>query len=150
MIYLDTSALAKLVVAERESAELIHWLNDVTDDEFAEVARPGVHRPRTHCCTAEIGRIELMRTAQRLEPGPNSSTAEAARRILGKVDTLLMTREIVEMAQTLPPADLRTLDAIHLATILVNKPSVTMVCAYDRRLIAACEHHNLDVIAPGV
>ena len=60
-----------------------------------------------------------------------------------------MTPEIADLATTIPPTELRTLDAIHLATALANKSTVTTVCAYDQRLIAACQQHNLPVIAPG-
>lgn len=162
MIYLGTSAMLKRVVRDNDSYELIEWLNDVTDDGRPARATRGVRASRVDCCTAQIGRIELMRAAVRIDDAALSTTRTvdevppvegdavmAARRILDKVDTLLMTPEIAALAQTIPPSELRTLDAIHLATVLVNKSSVTIVCAYDRRFIAACDEHDLDVIAPG-
>ncbi len=134
MIYLDTSAMVKLVVREEESGHLIEWLNN--DGDVRD------------CCTAQIGRIELMRAALRV--GANAQLAiAAARHLLDRVDTLLMAPAIAAMAETIGPAELRTLDALHLATILVNRSSVTAVCAYDRRLIAACEQHALTVVTPG-
>ncbi len=163
MIYLDTSAMVKLVIREQESDQLIEWLNDVTDDDdYTQPLTRGTRPTRIDCCTAQIGHVELMRAALRLgdnaqplarglgeaEP-PDGDPAAAARRLLDKIDTLLMTPEIADLAKTIPPAELRTLDAIHLATVLANKSSVTTVCAYDRRLIAACERHDLAVIAPG-
>ncbi|WP_099020892.1 type II toxin-antitoxin system VapC family toxin [Mycolicibacterium palauense] len=162
MIYLDTSAMVKLVVRENESEALIDWINDLTDSEFVESAQRGVRPARTDCCTAEIGRIELLRaalrvgnTAQPIARGTQeAATAEpdaavAARRVLERVDVLLMTPEISTLAETVAPADLRTLDAVHLATVLANQSIVSTVCAYDHRLIEACAHHGIEVASPG-
>lgn len=162
MIYLDTSAMVKLVIREQESDHLIEWLNDVTDNDYLQALTRGARPTRVDCCTAQIGHVELMRAALRigdaaLPPArgidevqpPEGDAVIAARRLLDKIDTLLMTTEIAQLATTIPPAELRTLDAIHLATVLANKSSVTTVCAYDRRLIAACEQHDLTVVAPG-
>jgi predicted nucleic acid-binding protein len=162
MIYLDTSAMVKLVVREHESDTLIEWINHLTDTEFVESAQRATHPTRTDCCTAEIGRIELLRAALRMsnaaEPLSHSAgevapadqdAIAAARRVLEKVDVLLMTPEISALAETVTPADLRTLDAVHLATVLANQSVVSTVCAYDHRLIQACNHHGLQVVSPG-
>lgn len=159
MIYLDTSAMVKLVVREAESDQLIEWLNDVANDDFAQTLSRGACPTRIDCCTAQVGRVELIRAALRLgdnaQPAgrglgkpPARDAVIAARRLLDKIDTLLMTPEIAELAETITPAELRTPDALHLATVLANQSSVTTVCAYDRRLIAACEQHDLTVISP--
>lgn len=162
MIYLDTSAMVKLVVREHESDALIEWINNLTDTEFVESAQRGTRPTRTDCCTAEIGRIELLRAALRVgnaaqpiargigEVTPAEGDAiVAARRVLDRVDVLLMTPQISELAETVAPADLRTLDAVHLATVLANQSVVSTVCAYDHRLIQACTHHGLPVVSPG-
>lgn len=152
MIYLDTSAMVKLVIREQESAELIEWLNSATGDAYAHALGAAV---RSDCCTAQLGHIELMRAALRIadvaepEPPGHDDVVAAARRLLDKIDTLQMSPDILELAKTIPPTEMRTLDAIHLATILENRSSVTSVCAYDRRLISACEQHNLEVFSPG-
>lgn len=162
MIYLDTSAMVKLVVRERESEALIERLNAMTDNGFTPAAIQRAASPaRIDCCTAQIGRIELMRAALRFDRGAqpaartprnvhSGETTLAARRILETFDILISTREIAELAETVNPPDLRTLDALHLATILSHKPALSAVCAYDHRLIAACEHHSIAVIKPGV
>lgn len=161
MIYLDTSAMVKLVVREHESEALIDWINDLTDSEFVESVQQGARPTRTDCCTAEIGRIELLRAALRVGDAAQpiggigeAATAEpdavvAARRILERVDVLLMTPQISALAETVAPADLRTLDAVHLATVLANQSVVSTVCAYDHRLIEACTHHGIEVVSPG-
>lgn len=162
MIYLDTSAMVKLVVREAESDQLIEWLNDLTDEDFMQTHSRGTRPTRVDCCTAQVGRIELMRAALRfgegaqpiagglggLKPAAGGDAVVSARRLLDKVDTLLMTPEIAQLAEAIVPAELRTLDALHLATVLANQSSVTTVCAYDRRLIAACEEHNIAVESP--
>lgn len=147
MIYLDTSALVKLVVREEESQALIDWINDVTDDASIEALTGSARPTRGDCCTSQIGVIELLRAALRL--GDEGDAVTAARRLLAKLDILLMTPQISELAQTVPSTDLRTLDALHLSTVLANQPIVTTVCAYDHRLIAACHEHGLAVVSPG-
>lgn len=129
MIYLDTSAMVKLVVAEPESAALIDWLNEHHDVPLA---------------TSVIGRIELLRTAMRA----GSPATAAARQLLDSFDGLILTDEIVEQAAGLTPAELRTLDAIHLATAIVYRDSLTALCAYDRRLLEAARAHNVPVVSP--
>lgn len=162
MIYLDTSAMVKLVVREGESEALIDWINDLTDSEFVGSVQRGVRPTRSDCCTAEIGRIELLRAALRVgdtaQPvargigevaSAEPDAVEAARRILERMDVLLMTPEISTLAATVAPAELRTLDVVHLATVLVNQSIVSAVCAYDHRLIEACTHHGIAVVSPG-
>ncbi|MEJ7795460.1 MAG: type II toxin-antitoxin system VapC family toxin [Nocardioides sp.] len=61
MIYLDTSALAKLIVVEDESAALAGWLDERPDELLA---------------TSVLGRVELLRAARRRGP-------EAVARALG-------------------------------------------------------------------
>ena len=68
MIYLDTSAMVKLVAAEPESAELIEWLNGRPDEALA---------------TSAIGHIELLRAARRI----GQAAVLAAQRIANGIDT---------------------------------------------------------------
>ncbi len=130
MIYLDTSAMVKLVVAEPESQALIDWLN-------ARSQHPLV--------TSVIGRIELIRAASRL----GLAALAAAERLATTVDVLLLSDVIASLAATLPPAELRTLDAVHLATASLHRATLTAVCVYDRRLVAAARGQQLPVVSPG-
>lgn len=131
MIYIDTSALVKLVVAEPESDELIDWLNSRSDIPLV---------------TSVIGRVELIRAAGRL----SVAALAAAQRLATTVDILLLSDAIAHLAATLPPSELRTLDAIHLATAHLHRDILTAVCAYDRRLVAAARSQRLPVVTPGV
>jgi predicted nucleic acid-binding protein len=129
MIYLDTSATVKLVAAEEESAALISWLNAHPDENLV---------------TNAVGHIELIRTAART--GPNA--VALAQNVSSTIDTLVLTDTIASAAATIPPAELRTLDAIHLATANLHRRSLTAFCAYDRRLLAAAESLGLPTVCP--
>jgi predicted nucleic acid-binding protein len=130
VIYLDTSAMVKLIAAEPESAELIEWLNSRAEEALA---------------TSSIGHIELVRAARRI----GSTAVLAAQRIANSVDTLLLTESIAAMARTIGSAELWTLHAIHLATASVHRDRISTFCAYDVRLLAAAEAEELPVTAPG-
>jgi predicted nucleic acid-binding protein len=130
MIYLDTSATVKLVAAEEESAALINWLNDHPDENLA---------------TNAIGHIELIRAAARTRP----DAVALARNVASTIDTLVLTDTIASVAATISPAELRTLDAIHLATAHNHRQSLTALCAYDRRLLEAAESQGLPTASPG-
>lgn len=129
MIYLDTSASVKLVAAEEESAALIDWLNAHPDENLA---------------TNAIGHIELIRAAART--GPNA--VALARNVASTIDTVVLTDTIASAAATIPPAELRTLDAIHLATAYIHRKTITAFCAYDRRLLEAAESQGLPTVSP--
>ena len=129
MIYLDTSATVKLVTAEEESAALINWLN--------------VH-PDEHLVTSVIGHIELIRAATRA----GAAATAAARKVASTIDTLVLTDTIAAIAATIPPAELRTLDAIHLATAHAHRQSITAFCVYDRRLLEAAKSQDLPTVSP--
>lgn len=129
MIYLDTSATVKLVAGEDESTALITWLNGHLDDNLA---------------TSAIGHIELIRAAARIGP----DAVARARTVASTIDTLVLTDTIAATAATLLPPELRTLDAIHLATAQFHRDSVSAFCAYDRRLLDAAESIGLPAISP--
>lgn len=130
MIYLDTSALVKLVVAEDESNALLDWLNARRDTALA---------------TSIVGRIELVRVASRANP----PAVAAAHRLLSTIDTLILSDEIANLAATIAGPDLRTLDAIHLATAQMYRAGLDVFCAYDRRLLTAAKREGLPIASPG-
>ena len=130
MIYLDTSAMVKLVAAEPESAELMEWLNGRAEEALV---------------TSAIGHIELIRAVRRV----GHTAMLAAQRISNSIDTLLLTDTIAAMACTIGSSELRTLDAIHLATAAVHRDRISAFCVYDGRLLVAAEAEELPVAAPG-
>jgi hypothetical protein len=119
----------KLATAEPESPALINWLNDHPDE---------------HLATSAIAHIELIRAATRA----GAAATAAARNIASTIDTLVLTDTIAAIASTIPPAELRTLDAIHLATAHAHRHSLTAFCVYDRRLLEAAESQDLPTVSP--
>jgi predicted nucleic acid-binding protein len=129
MIYVDTSALVKLIFEEPESAALAEWLT----------LRAEVPKFSSHLST-----VELLRTCRRVDEG----AVEGANLLLGGIDLLPIDRAIVEHAASIGPTELRSLDAIHLASALSVGASLTAVVVYDARLGAAAANAGLTVVSP--
>jgi predicted nucleic acid-binding protein len=129
VIYFDTSALVKLVFDETESAALAEWLTVRADV------------PKV---SSDLSTIELLRTCRRVD----EDAVEGANLLLGGIDLLPMDRAIVEKAATLVPTELRSLDAIHLASALSVKANLTALVAYDVRLCTAAAQAGIEVVSP--
>jgi predicted nucleic acid-binding protein len=129
VIYFDTSALVKLVFDETESAALAEWLTLRADI------------PKV---SSDLSTIELLRTCRRVDEG----AVEGAVLLLGGIDLLPIDRAIVEKAATLIPTELRSLDAIHLASALSVKTNLTALVAYDVRLCSAAAEAGIEVVSP--
>ncbi len=129
-LYLDTSALVKLVVAESESPALLSFLRESVDDDLF---------------TADLARTELIRA---VTPAGPRAVAEA-RNLLRGVDTVTLTRQLLDDAGSLEPQHLRSLDAIHLAAARRAGDALRAVVTYDARMISAAETLGIVVEAPG-
>ena len=129
MIYIDTSALVKLLFDEPESTALTDWLTSMA-------AVPKV--------TSDLSTIELLRICQRID----ESLVDDARRLLNGVDLVPIDHVIVEHAAILAPRELRSLDAIHLASALSLIEGLTHFVAYDVRLCSAATKARLPVLSP--
>jgi predicted nucleic acid-binding protein len=129
MIYLDASAIYKLIVEESESRSLREFLAERSGKVSSALARVEVERA-------------LLRT-QSLERRRHLSAA-----ILGQVNLLAISGAILSQAGMVGAPDLRSLDAIHLATAL-SVPDLQGMVVYDRRLARAAEAAGLRVWAPG-
>jgi predicted nucleic acid-binding protein len=131
VLYLDTSALVKLVVEEPESADLAAWLDE---------------RPDEVLCTSVIGRVELLRVARRRGP----ETTPAASQLLAEIALVPVDHLVLDLATALEPAALRTLDALHLASASSLGDAVTAVVAYDERLLRAADLIGINTASPGL
>lgn len=129
MIYIDTSALVKLLFEEPESSALSNWLT--RKNEIPKVS-------------SDLSTVELLRTCQRI----NESLVDDARRLLNGVDLVPVDHVIVEQAASLSPRELRSLDAIHLASALSLNGDLTDFVAYDLRLCSAATMAGLPVVSP--
>lgn len=130
MIYLDSSALIKLVQEEAESAALEAWLGD---------------RPGTPIVSSELTKIELIRACRRANPG----ALPAARALLTELDLIPLSGEVIDQATEVGGDHLRSLDAIHLASALALRADITTLVAYDHRLLDAAEAAGLTCAQPG-
>ena len=129
LLYLDASALVKLVLPEAESAALLATVRREVD-----------------LVTSVVGRIETFRAVLRA-----SGSAELVPRIEETFETVTViqvTPPIRRWAEAQPPYHLRTLDAIHLGTALSLGESLEAFVVYDARLADAARYEGLAVLAP--
>ncbi len=130
MLYLDTSALAKLVTMEAETERLHTYL----------AARPSAIR-----FASAIVHTELLRAAHLL----GDEAVATAREILARLDLVDVSRELLERAGTLAAGQrLRTLDAIHVATASVAGDRLEALVTYDMRMAQAAAAIGLPVERP--
>jgi predicted nucleic acid-binding protein len=128
LVYLDSSAFVKLVIAEPETAALVAALTTT---------------PRL--VASEILEVEALRAARRAN---GEDGAAAARAQLAGVRLLPLTDDIRARAGDLEPATLRSLDAIHIATALDLGERLACVYAYDRHMAGAASDAGLQVYGP--
>jgi len=128
VIYLESSALIKLVVNEPESVALGAFL-----------------AARTLLVSSALARVEVIRNVLR----HGDVATQRARRVLAAVRLLSIDERLLEQAATLDPHALRTLDAIHLATAQTVLTSQGDLVTYDHRMRAAAERLRFKVVAPG-
>jgi len=129
LLYLDSSALVKLVAREAETSALLSLLE----------ARPEV-------ASSALAQVEVLRAVRRA--GGRKRDLDRAREVLSRVVLIAVDDSILEAAATLDPAALRSLDAIHLATALELRPESQAIVSYDDRLNAAAEAIGIPVLAP--
>lgn len=128
LFYLDTSALAKLVVSESETSALRRW---IAAEQPAAIA-------------SDLVRTELLRTVRRVAPDRMVET----RRVLESVTLLRATPAIFDRAGRMDPPGLRSPDAIHLATALELGEELRAVITYDHRLAEAAEANGVPTLGP--
>lgn len=131
MLYLDTAALVKLVRREPESEALADWLDE-------RVATPWV--------SSVLVEIELPRALRRTEPSLLGEVpAVLARLARYEIDDLVRTT-----AAAYPDPDLRSLDAIHLATAsAIFGSKLDAFVTYDHRLLKTARSIGLAIASPG-
>jgi len=128
MHYADTSALVKLAVAEAESAALVEW----------------IAREQATFASSDLARTELIRAVRRSAP----AALAQAREVLARVLLVRASARIFDEAGRLDPLEVRSLDAVHLATALALGDDLESVVTYDERMAAAATALGLRVVAP--
>jgi predicted nucleic acid-binding protein len=128
-LYLDSSALVKLVVKEAESDPLRRFLNDHHADRLV---------------TSALARTEVVRAVR---PG-GADVVQRARLQLSRLDQIALTADLLDRAATLHPDTLRTLDAVHLSAAMLVGSDLRAIVTYDHRMADASRALGLNVEAP--
>ena len=127
-VYLDTSAIVKLVLAESGTAELIDYLG----------SRPT--RVTSAISPVEVGRAVLRRFGGQVA---------IANSVFEDIVMMDLTTAITSRAASIEPAALRAMDAIHLVSAMELGGELAALITYDRRLADAARQANLPVASPG-
>lgn len=125
--YLDSSAIVKLAVEEPESRALRDYL-----------------RRRRPLISSALARTEVLRA---LLPGGERAVARG-RDVLAGLELIRIGSRVLEAAGTLTPEDLRSLDAIHLATAQALGSDLARVVTYDERMREAAERLGMRTFRP--
>ena len=129
LVYLDSSALVKLIVREPESAALARFLQGHSERVASALSLTEVPRA--------LGRA-----------GFGAAERRRAREILTRVALVDVDRRTLAAAAALDPPTLRTLEAIHLATALALREDLAALVTYDRWLAAAAKRADIEALAP--
>jgi uncharacterized protein len=134
ILYVDTSALLKLLVREAESAvieqELVLWPN---------------------LATSIVTEVELPRAVARAREDRPDAVIDGSLILQGVVASaaiIELNEEIVAAARSVGPVHVGALDAIHIASALSLDKDLAGVATYDGRMADALTRVGVNVIAP--
>ena len=130
LLYLDSSALVKLVLPEKESEALLESLS-----------------PWPVRVTSELARVEVVRAARRATSQP--AAEKRAEEVMAGLYLLKIDSDILTGAARLEPGSVRSLDAIHLSSALSLGADLGAIVIYDGNMATAAAGHGLKVMAPG-
>jgi uncharacterized protein len=127
-VYLDSSALVKLVVPEPETDALVAYLSD---------------RPQRFSCA--LVRVEVLRAVWR----HGTPATRRARQLVDRLALLRLDDVLLDAAADLGGGGiLRSLDAIHLAAARTLGPEPAELVTYDLRMADAARGLGLVATAP--
>jgi predicted nucleic acid-binding protein len=132
VIYLDSSAVVKMIRPEVESAVLVAWLNARNE--------PAV--------TSVLAEVEVPRALRRSSP----AHLAAMPAVLARISRVEMDAAVRATAGGYVTEALRSLGAVHLATaevLVASGKRVSVFVTYDRRQGAAVLAAGIPVEAPG-
>jgi len=127
LTYIDSSAIVKLAVAEPESAALRRYLSRRRPLVSSALARTEVARALMPSGAEAVARGEL---------------------VLRRIDLVRVNDRVLGDAGRMTPPELRSLDAIHLASAQQLGPAVRAIVTYDDRMADAAKACGLTVSSP--
>lgn len=143
MIYLDSSALVKLVLEEEHSDALQRWLDERPDEQHV---------------TSALARAELLRAVRRNNDSEAGGPSDAdgleaelseAAEVLGSVMQLAVDDAVLDRAAGFTAPQLPSAAAIHLSSAAEFDASGVVLVTYDQALVAAAREAELAVVTPG-
>jgi predicted nucleic acid-binding protein len=126
-VYVDTSALARMLLDEPDSAAIERSLSGYEQ------------RVASRLLQVELRRVGL-----------RTNLLDGVGELLAEVALIPFDEEIVTAAETVPPATVGTLDAIHLATAvhLAKAGEIDALMTFDKRLAHGAREHGITVLSP--
>ena len=125
--YLDSSAIVKLAVQEPESSAL---------RKYVSRRRPLV--------SSTLARTEVARALMSV----GLRAVQRGHDVLSRLELARVNDRILVAAGRITPADIRSLDAIHLATAQQLGSDLARVVTYDEKMAAAARGLGFAVSAP--
>ena len=126
--YADSSAILKLLIVEKESADLTDFIDFTIKSSV-------------------LTRVEVIRVLYKIAP----EKIDRAQIILAGIDLTPVNPAILSMAENFAPAiTLKSLDALHVATAIFLDKSVEGVITYDKAMIKNAKELGIKVISPGM
>jgi predicted nucleic acid-binding protein len=123
LVYLDSSALLKLLIEEEESAQLTGVINAYLTSDVRLV-------------TSALTRVELNRARIRNDIGGGQPRFDVHSQdaVLDALDIIQITENIVNNASSIP-FHVKSLDAIHLATADVLRDDLEVLITFDENML---------------
>jgi uncharacterized protein len=128
LTYVDSSAIVKLAVAEPESKALRRFLSR-----------------RQPLVTSALARTEVARAL--LPSGPEA--VSRGEEVLRRIQLVRLNDKVLREAGRMEPAELRSLDAIHLASARELGSAIKQIVTYDERMGQAATAAGWSTAAPG-
>ncbi len=126
--YADSSAILKLLIVERESVDLADFI-DFTIKSSA------------------LTRVEIIRVLHKIAP----EKITQAQVILAGIDLTPLNPAILSAAENFAPTiTLKSLDALHVASVLFLGTSVEGLISYDKQMIKNAKELGIKVVSPGM
>jgi predicted nucleic acid-binding protein len=127
LVYVDTSALGRSLLEEPDKPAI---------DRELEVFASRI--------SSSLLRVELRRL------GLRRGMLDRVDALLARISLIPLDEEILTTAETLAPAAVATLDAIHLATAvrLAEAGTLDALMTYDKQLASGAREHGIAVLSP--
>lgn len=126
--YADSSAILKLLIVEKESAALTNFIDFTIKSSV-------------------LTRIEIIRVLHKIAP----EKIAQAQVILAGIDLTPLNPAILSAAENFAPAiTLKSLDALHVASVLFLGAAVEGLITYDKAMIKNAKELGIKVVSPGM